>query len=1045
MAIKLIPKAGKKEKDIKSLRQEIEILRKLRHKNIIEMVDAFETTTDFCVVTEFAQGWFLFCGRIQFKAIAMPILHVFKILISNTGELFQILEHDTCLSEEVVQTIAKQLVAALDYLHSNRIIHRDMKPQNILIAADGTIKLCDFGFARAMSNNTLVLTSIKGTPLYMAPELVQEQPYTHAVDLWSLGVILYELHTGKPPFYTTSIYALIKQIVNEPPVYPGKISPAFKSFLKGLLEKDPKKRLDWPQLRNHPFISEREDAVAVSEIPSSTVDERMEKDRRGGIGAALKNCEPKRQSEGSTQLQQYENSKYGEGSFKAGQEPTFINPPQFSPQGSPSAGPMGSALSTSSIQQGFPGRNSNLPILTVLVDADRKFKRGDHDEAIRILVTPSNLEAIKGVLTPPSGGASLTRWCKMQETKQLVGLIDHIMSQSQAKSLQDLDPSGHLVSVMVLLAKAALISVGANPQFSAAAAAALSKCTDWIIALETIGLCCEIVSTRGSWAVVSEGCIGISKWAERAQITLHDPNSKYKAMAEKAIDMLHRKKIAGRVCRCIEDSSKGDLDGRIGVATLKTLESLLPCVQTGNESGMNFEIIDAVQQYFPCTLLSSIASLPNLHSQNCQICKPLVNLWLSSAQSVLESQETFSYIMSEIKKKGDKLGWSAIRILLKCSRMDSRIGKSAVMAGALDGLLGAAASESNLPLAALAINVTFESNIICSQNEAASIIQHLGSSGFPGRMIRTFLPFVSGTPKDVAAFAACSGALGTFTSFLSKHKAFSLRSLVTESIEDSMAALQEFLLSPLQPSSKLWFQDVEGYPTSFGLLDGPARLLRTLLEANPKNAAVGDLVKTSIKVVASLGLDEEKLQGNISPGTELSPFGLLDLILTIQTGIESDLSSMEYLVSDNGALPVLISCLSPDFLDAVLKFCVNAACIDKDCIEGVCHRNDRDIAVLTEIRTAVLSILQAPYTHAALLTNSVEKITGPMRERLNLDSNIIPYVVSIMHDVKKDVAHRKMLMPLCSAVLARLTLAHGDEAVVAFARSGGLDSQVLEK
>jgi hypothetical protein len=376
--------------------------------------------------------------------------------------------------------------------------------------------------------------------------------------------------------------------------------------------------------------------------------------------------------------------------------------------------------------------------------------------------------------------------------------------------------------------------------------------------------------------------------------------------------------------------------------------------------------------------------------------------------------------------------------------MEPRIGKSALMAGALESLLGAAASGSNLPLAALAINVTFESNLFCSQNEASGIIQQLGSSGFPGRMIKTFLPFVS-TPKDVAAFAACSGALGTFTSFLSKHKAFSLRSLVTESIEGSMAALQEFLMSSLQPSSKLCFQDIEGYPTSFGLLDGPARLLRALLEANPKNAAIGDLVKTSIRIVASLGLDHEKLQGNISLGTELSPFGLLDLILTIQNGIESDLSSMEYLVSDNGALPVLISCLSPDFLDAVLKFCVNAACIDKDSMEDVCHRSDQDIAVLMEIRTAVLSILQAPYTHAALLTNNVEKITGPMRERLNLDSNIIPYVVSIMHDVKGDDAHRKLLMPLCSAVLARLTLAHGDEAVVAFARSGGLDSHVLEK
>lgn len=97
------------------------------------------------------------------------------------GELFQILEDDQSLPEDVVQHVAKQLVRALHYLHTNRIIHRDMKPQNILIGARGVVKLCDFGFARAMSCNTMMVTSIKGTPLYMAPELVQEQPYNHTV------------------------------------------------------------------------------------------------------------------------------------------------------------------------------------------------------------------------------------------------------------------------------------------------------------------------------------------------------------------------------------------------------------------------------------------------------------------------------------------------------------------------------------------------------------------------------------------------------------------------------------------------------------------------------------------------------------------------------------------------------------------------------------------------------------------------------------------------------------------------------------------------
>lgn len=101
------------------------------------------------------------------------------------GELFEVLEDDGNLPENVCQLIATQLVAALEYLHSKRIIHRDMKPQNILIGSNSRIKLCDFGFAREMSRNTQMLTSIKGTPLYMAPELVQENPYDHTVGLWT--------------------------------------------------------------------------------------------------------------------------------------------------------------------------------------------------------------------------------------------------------------------------------------------------------------------------------------------------------------------------------------------------------------------------------------------------------------------------------------------------------------------------------------------------------------------------------------------------------------------------------------------------------------------------------------------------------------------------------------------------------------------------------------------------------------------------------------------------------------------------------------------
>jgi len=229
VALKFISKRGKSEKDLANFRQEIQILKKLRHENIILLLDSFETPHEFCLVTEFAQG-----------------------------ELFEILEDDGTLPESEVRKIAQQLVQALFYLHANRIIHRDMKPQNILISANGIVKLCDFGFARAMSNNTVVLTSLKGTPLYMAPEIVQELPYNETVDLWSLGVILYELFHGKPPFYTNNLYSLIQLIVKDPVKFPENMSTDFKSFLKGLLNKAPSERLSWPDLLNHVFIRENE-------------------------------------------------------------------------------------------------------------------------------------------------------------------------------------------------------------------------------------------------------------------------------------------------------------------------------------------------------------------------------------------------------------------------------------------------------------------------------------------------------------------------------------------------------------------------------------------------------------------------------------------------------------------------------------------------------------------------------------------------------------------------------------------------------------------
>ncbi|XP_073402417.1 serine/threonine-protein kinase 36 isoform X2 [Dendrobates tinctorius] len=228
VALKFIPKIGRSEKELRGLKREIQIMRDLRHPNIVRMLDSCETEREVVVVTEYAEG-----------------------------ELFQILEDDGSLSEDLVKEVSAQLVSALYYLHSHRILHRDMKPQNILLGKDGTVKLCDFGFARELSLDTLMVRSIKGTPLYMSPELVLERPYDHRSDLWALGCIVYELLVGTPPFYTHSIFQLVSIITQQPVRWPRGVSAELKDFLQGLLTKDPALRLSWPRLLAHPFIKDQ--------------------------------------------------------------------------------------------------------------------------------------------------------------------------------------------------------------------------------------------------------------------------------------------------------------------------------------------------------------------------------------------------------------------------------------------------------------------------------------------------------------------------------------------------------------------------------------------------------------------------------------------------------------------------------------------------------------------------------------------------------------------------------------------------------------------
>ncbi|GLT75347.1 hypothetical protein SLA2020_470780 [Shorea laevis] len=409
VAMKFIMKQGKSEKDIHNLRQEIEILRKLKHENIIEMLDSFESPQEFCVVTEFAQG-----------------------------ELFEILEDDKCLPEEQVQAIAKQLVRALHYLHSNRIIHRDMKPQNILIGAGCVVKLCDFGFARAMSTNTIVLRSIKGTPLYMAPELVREQPYNHTADLWSLGVILYELFVGQPPFYTNSVYALIRHIVKDPVKYPDDMSPSFKSFLKGLLNKDPQNRLTWPALLEHPFVKETSNELEAREIRPPIPTARGCEAAWKGVGNVIQTpngygVSPRVQSDA-----QLNNLSTTDGNSSPNEEFSgFSSPNEFKPSGNQSLDRLENSSRTVKGAQIIGQDNEALTLVMLPL---KKWSKGSHDscrdqdilnsgQSLRIL---ANLAAAGAI---HSGGLRDEIMCQILDfTAVIVGLKSSAFNDLIAKS-----------------------------------------------------------------------------------------------------------------------------------------------------------------------------------------------------------------------------------------------------------------------------------------------------------------------------------------------------------------------------------------------------------------------------------------------------------------------------------------------------------------------------------------------------------------------------------------------------------------------------------
>ena len=156
------------------------------------------------------------------------------------GELFRHLRNLGQFSNTVSQFYAAEIISALQYMHSVDIIYRDLKPENLLIDQKGHIKITDFGFAKKVPDRTWTLC---GTPEYLAPEIIQSKGHGKPADWWALGILIYEMLVGNPPFFDDSPFGIYEKILAGKFGFPSHVDSLAKDLIRRLLVNDVSKRL----------------------------------------------------------------------------------------------------------------------------------------------------------------------------------------------------------------------------------------------------------------------------------------------------------------------------------------------------------------------------------------------------------------------------------------------------------------------------------------------------------------------------------------------------------------------------------------------------------------------------------------------------------------------------------------------------------------------------------------------------------------------------------------------------------------------------------